>query len=454
MNYIWGSDEIVVFDELVPLDRIHAGRNVRSDIGDISGLIDSISQVGIINPLVVSETSDGYVLIAGERRFRAAQQLGFEMVPCKIFYELSDSQIYEIMLAENFNRESMNAIDEAHAFRMMIDKYGYTQEKLAGIVGHSQSYIAKHLSLLELPKEVQDLVVKEIISPAHALQFLSFRDSFVYGAISDYFSKNIPKDIKPVAQFRDQLASLSYSAAKDAGIDPCYVATYDIGPDAYSERCSKCENHVGSYCYNPSCHAVLVDEYSKQKKAEKEKYFEDPQQDPSVSSHRIRSDIEHKRRQYLGSVCAEIRDDIPKVLADSGLSIQEIFERFSGSMIPSEDDNHFSLEDILEYNVQDYFFDYFHEGSSLEDFVRAICIALIRERFDYDIDFDDDDDVVTVYTKILRDHGLSSSVFDKKKSKAIQSDLVLFDKKIEDIDRNGPSGTVDYSDLPVPQEAS
>jgi ParB/RepB/Spo0J family partition protein len=453
MNYIWGSEELVVFDQFVPIEKIITGKNVRSDVGDISGLMESISQVGIINPLELSETPEGYILVSGERRLRAAQQLGFVMVPCRIYHSLTDSQIYEHMLAENFNRESMNAIDEGKAFRMMIERFGYTQEKLAGIVGHSQSYIAKHLSLLDLPSEIQDLVVTGVISPAHALSFLSLKDSFVYGAIADYFVKNVPKEIKPVAKFKDQIESFAYSAAKEAGIEPCYVSVYDIGSDAYRDKCSKCENYVGSYCYNKSCHAVLVDQYAKQK--EQESSASDSV-DSSKAIRKLIYDIEHERRVFISSVCNEIHDDISKVLDESGLSCQELFDRFSSSMIPPKDNfdsENFSLEDVLNYDVQDYFFEYFHEGSTLEDFIRAFCVAIIRERFDYCSDYEDAD-VVSIYSKILRDHGLSSSVFDKKKAKAFQSDLALFAKKIEDIEQHGPSGTVDYSDLPVPQEAS
>lgn len=445
MNYIWGSSELAVFDRLIPVDDIVTGKNVRSDVGDLVDLVSSIKEVGIINPLVVSEGPEGvYTLVAGERRLEAARIAGMLSVPCKVFRDLSDSQLYEIMLAENFNRESMNAIDEGRAFRMMLDKYGYTQEKLGSIVGRSQSYIANHLRLLDLPQGVQDLIVDGTISPAHAMQFLSLRDSSIYDILVDYFLKNIPKQIKPVPEFKAQIVAPAYSAVKDAGRDVEYVSIYTIGQEAYSSKCRECTDYIGGYCYNKTCLDVL-------RKAHKDETSpEEPSDSFAEHNAEVARIIKGQKRQYLSDLQDSIENDIDSVLRDSCLDAKGLFDRFLLSFLPpdEDEDSRASLGDIIGYDSEDYVLSRLDAGSSLDDLVRLLCGALILWEFNDAIDYDTEGEMPKIYSNVLRNHGLSSSVFTRARIKAIQTDFDVFDKRIEDAKDSDVPLPVDVSDLP------
>lgn len=455
MNYLWGGDEIVVFDKLIPVNDIITGKNVRSDIGDITDLVESISNVGIINPLVVTETSEGFILVAGERRFRAAEQLGFEFVPCKVFKDISDSQIYEIMLAENFNRESMSAIDEAKAFRMMLDRYGYTQEKLGGIVGRSQSYIANHLRLLELPEDIQDLIVKGTLSPAHGLQFLSFRDSVLYGSLMDYFMKNIPSQIKPVSQFKDQIQSFAFDSARASGIDSRYLSIYQVGEDAYRSKCVSCPNHLGSHCYNITCFDVLSKEYSESKMND---YSDDDKESVEDHNREVARIVKAHKREYVQQLNQDIEGDIDRVLRDSGLDAQGLFDRFINHFTQYDDEDDPCSDEggicsILSYGASGYVASRLTAESTLDDLMRLLVGTFLL--WEFEESYTTPEEILTDYVKVLRDHGFSSDRFNKSNIKKIETDIRIFDKKIEDIEASGVAVSPDVSDLPlVDEEAS
>ena len=444
MNHVWADDKQISYHDLA-IDEIVTGKNMRSDVGDISELRDSIASVGIIEPLIVNHTSEGYVLVAGERRLRAAEAAGYAYVPCKVFEDMTDSQFYEVMLAENFNRESMSAIDEAKAFRMMLDKYGYTQQYLGGVVGRSQPYIANHLRLLDLPEGVQDLVAKGTLTPAHALQFLSLKDNILYDKLVDYFLKNIPSSVRPVAQFKDQIKSSVYKL----DVDSNYLSTYYIGEDVYQSKCLDCNRRLDSYCYDSEC-------FKKLRAAHEERSHSDDSQKKEIVS--LRQDINSCLREYVFSLKSGIFDDIEDVLRGSGLSSSELLERFIGIMFPDEQSDDVTFEDLLQYDCREYVIPRLDRNSSVDDLVRVICAAFIREEFRNSLDYETDGrEVAEIYSKILRDHGLSSSVYNKHKLKVIQADLDLFDKKLADLDEAEASlsvPSVDTSDLPVFEEGS
>lgn len=131
-------------------------------------LADSIKEHGIIQPLVVKDGQDGkYILIAGERRFRAAQLAGLETVPV-IVRELDQDQMIQWALVENLQREDLNPIEEALAYRRLADEFGLTQEAIAQVVGKSRPAVANTLRLLTLPQHIQDAVSRGTISMGHA----------------------------------------------------------------------------------------------------------------------------------------------------------------------------------------------------------------------------------------------------------------------------------------------
>ncbi|MDE7410049.1 MAG: ParB/RepB/Spo0J family partition protein [Muribaculaceae bacterium] len=146
-----------------------------SDEG-LEELAASIRELGIIQPLSLRDAPDGgYQIIAGERRWRAAQMAGLRTVPAYI-RTASDSEVTEMALIENIQREDLNAIEVALAFRKLIDTYDLTQERLSERVGKSRSVITNHLRLLKLPAEIQIALRDRRLDMGHARALLSIDD--------------------------------------------------------------------------------------------------------------------------------------------------------------------------------------------------------------------------------------------------------------------------------------
>lgn len=140
---------------------------------DLTDLMASIQEHGILQPLVVSACTDGsYELIAGERRLRAARAVGLEKVPV-ILREATERQKLEWALIENIQRADLNAVEEARAYRMLMDDFSLTQEDVAGRVGKSRSQIANTLRLLELPSDMLTAVALGQITKSHARTLLA-----------------------------------------------------------------------------------------------------------------------------------------------------------------------------------------------------------------------------------------------------------------------------------------
>ena len=135
-------------------------------------LAESIRTHGIVQPLLVRRRDGGYELIAGERRWRAAKLAGISHVPV-IVKEVADDNLLEIALIENIQRENLNPIEEAQAYKKLIETVGLTQESLASRVGRDRSYITNYLRLLRLPDDVQQLVKEGRLSTGHARTLLA-----------------------------------------------------------------------------------------------------------------------------------------------------------------------------------------------------------------------------------------------------------------------------------------
>lgn len=141
------------------------------DEGSLEGLADSIRTHGIVQPLLVRRQGERYELIAGERRWRAARLAGLSKVPV-VVREVADHDLLEIALIENIQRENLNPIEEAQAYKRLIENVGLTQEALAARVGRDRSYITNYLRLLKLPDDLQQLVVEGRLSTGHARTIL------------------------------------------------------------------------------------------------------------------------------------------------------------------------------------------------------------------------------------------------------------------------------------------
>ena len=130
-------------------------------------LAKSIKEHGVFQPIIIKKSIKGYEIIAGERRVRASKMAGVDKVPA-IIRNLNDEQMMEIALLENLQRENLSAIEEAKAYKSLIDNLHLTQEQLSEKVGKSRSHVTNILGLLRLPAEVQDMVANKKISMGHA----------------------------------------------------------------------------------------------------------------------------------------------------------------------------------------------------------------------------------------------------------------------------------------------
>ncbi len=133
----------------------------------LADLALSIKEHGVFQPIIIKKSIKGYEIIAGERRVRASKLAGLDKVPA-IIRNLNDEQMMEIALLENLQRENLSAIEEAKAYKSMIDNLHLTQEQLSAKVGKSRSHVTNILGLLRLPNEVQDMVVEKKLSMGHA----------------------------------------------------------------------------------------------------------------------------------------------------------------------------------------------------------------------------------------------------------------------------------------------
>lgn len=139
-------------------------------------LADSIRQYGIIQPLTVRIIGKSYELVAGERRLRAAKELGITTVPC-IIIDISDVKSAEISIIENLLREDLNIFEQAEAIESLIDTYGLTQEQIAMKLSNSQSFVANKLRLLRLTKEERQLILENSLTERHARALLRIPDT-------------------------------------------------------------------------------------------------------------------------------------------------------------------------------------------------------------------------------------------------------------------------------------
>jgi len=158
------------------IEDVHPGRmqpRGRMDAAALAELAASIREHGVLEPILVRKRpSGGFEIIAGERRWRAAQQAGLKDVPIFV-HDLGDEAAFEAALVENLQREDLNPMETARAFQRLVDDYGYTQETIATKVGKERSTVANALRLLKLPKDVVDLIETGDLSEGHGRALLS-----------------------------------------------------------------------------------------------------------------------------------------------------------------------------------------------------------------------------------------------------------------------------------------
>lgn len=180
--------------QMLPIDSIHENPwQPRRDF-DADALLDlteSIREKGVLSPLIVAQKDGDYLLVAGERRLRAAKQAGLTEVPV-ILRTLSDEEIAQIALIENIQRADLNVVEEANGYAALIKTYHYTQQQLADLMGKSRPYIANLLRLLDLPEPVMKALQEGKISAGHARALLAIKDpELAAGLCSDVIAQDL-----------------------------------------------------------------------------------------------------------------------------------------------------------------------------------------------------------------------------------------------------------------------
>jgi ParB family chromosome partitioning protein len=169
---------------MVPIEQIRAGKlNPRKTFkeDELAELADSIREKGLVQPILVRPepgSSSSYEIVAGERRWRASQRAGLHSVPV-IVRDLADQEVLELAIIENVQRADLNPIEEAAGYHELIERYAYTQERLAEVIGKSRSHLANTLRLLKLPITVQTMVEDGKISAGHARALVGREDAEV-----------------------------------------------------------------------------------------------------------------------------------------------------------------------------------------------------------------------------------------------------------------------------------
>ena len=181
-------------------------------------LVSSVREKGVIQPLILRKNPrdpNGYEIVAGERRWRAAQRAQLHEVPA-IVRELDDVEVLELALIENIQRDDLNPIEEARAFRQLMDRFGHTQEKLAEALGKSRSHIANLLRLLNLPDGILDLVIGGELSAGHARALLTADDPEGLAAVAVKKGLSV-RDVERMAKAtKRDVARASTRPTKDA----------------------------------------------------------------------------------------------------------------------------------------------------------------------------------------------------------------------------------------------
>jgi ParB family transcriptional regulator, chromosome partitioning protein len=167
---------------LIGTDQLRGGRfNPRKDFreDDLIELAESIRAKGLVQPIIVRvdpDNSSGFEIVAGERRWRAAQKAGLHNVPV-IVRDLTDKEVLELAIIENVQRADLNAIEEAAGYRDLIERFEYSQEQVSEIIGKSRSHVANTMRLLKLPADVQAMVQSGALTAGHARALVGRQDA-------------------------------------------------------------------------------------------------------------------------------------------------------------------------------------------------------------------------------------------------------------------------------------
>lgn len=197
-------------------------------------LADSIKEHGVFQPIIVKKSIKGYDIIAGERRFRASKMAGLEKIPA-IIRDFTDEQMMEIALLENLQRENLSVIEEALAYKSMIEHLNLTQDDLSKKVGKSRSHVTNILGLLRLPGEVQQMVSDGRITMGHAraLSKLESRDEIISLANRIVDENLVVRDVEGITSDNDVVKKVKINRKKS---DSPYKYVEDLLRDKFDSK--------------------------------------------------------------------------------------------------------------------------------------------------------------------------------------------------------------------------
>lgn len=178
---------------LLPVESIMPNRfQPRRDFDPekLQELAESIKEHGVVQPVIVRKDGNKYEIVAGERRWRACRLLGMDRLPA-IIKDYDNKELTEIALIENIQRQDLNALEEASAYQLLVDEFGYTQEQLAKRIGKSRSSVANTLRLLLLEKKVQEMLQSGLLSAGHARALLGLEGSAQVAAAEKVVEKDL-----------------------------------------------------------------------------------------------------------------------------------------------------------------------------------------------------------------------------------------------------------------------
>ncbi len=208
----------------IAIDRIRSNPHQprkRFDVAELATLTASIREHGVLQPVLVTETVEGYQLVAGERRLRAARAAGLERVPA-VVRQLGEQEQLEVALVENLQREDLDAIEAAHGFRRLIDEFGFSHEQIAERVGRARSTVANMLRLLDMAPVVQQAVIDRVLTEGHARALgglsVEHQERVVQSVIDQDLSVRQTEEL--VRRLREPRPTLTTAADDPATRDP------------------------------------------------------------------------------------------------------------------------------------------------------------------------------------------------------------------------------------------
>ena len=220
--------------KIIPVEQIKPGpwqARKNFDANDLEDLSNSIKSKGILSPILVTQSNDNnetsYDLIAGERRWRAAQMAKLHEVPCIVVNDVDANSASVMSLIENIQRKDLNAIEEAQGLNELINQHNYTQESAGKIVGKSRVYITNSLRLLKLPEKILSLIKDNKLSAGHARLLIGREDALE-------IAKIIIKGSLSVRDLEKLLKNINHKKASPNKIDPNIVSI-----------CKKLSDHLG-----------------------------------------------------------------------------------------------------------------------------------------------------------------------------------------------------------------